>query len=293
VDAGRWRVVDSGALIAARLAERLEEIEGVQAVVLGGSRARRVAWPNSDVDIGIYYLPENPPSVDALRRLARELDDRHLPNLLTDLGGWGPWINGGGWLRVEGRPVDWLYRDLTLVTRTVEECRAGRPTSHYQPGHPHGFHSHIYAGEVYYCDVLRDPSNYLSGLKSLTADYPPLLKRALVRRFGWEAGFALDTSRKSAERGETFYVTGCLFRCVACLIQVLFAINERYFVNEKGSVRTVESFSYRPDGFGETVNSVLSRPGDGPDRLTESIERLAELVRDVGTLSSRHLNEDG
>jgi predicted nucleotidyltransferase len=279
-------MADSGARLATRLAKRLGEIEGVQAVVLGGSWARREARPDSDVDIGIYYLPDHPPSADALRRLAQELDDRHLPNLVTDLGEWGPWINGGGWLRVEGRQVDWLYRDLDRVTRTVEECRAGRPTCHYQAGHPHGFHGHSYAGEIYYCDVLYDPGDELSALKTLTADYPPLLKRALVERFGWEAGFALDTSRKPAERGETFYVTGCLFRCVACLVQVLFALNERYFVNEKGSIRTVESFTYRPEKFGETVSSVLAQPGDSPDRLAESIERLAELVRAVRTLSS-------
>ena len=286
-------MVDSGARLATRLAKRLGEVEGVRAVVLGGSLARREAHPNSDVDLGIYYLPDHPPSVDALRRLAREMDDRHLPDLVTDLGEWGPWINGGGWLRIEGRPVDWLYRDLALVSRTIEECRAGRPTSHYQPGHPHGFHSHIYAGEVYYCDVLYDSSNDLADLRTLTTAYPPLLKRALVRKFGWEASFALDTSRKPAERGETFYVTGCLFRCVACLIQVLFAINERYFVNEKGSVRTVETSSYRPDGFAQTVSSVLARPGDGPDQLTTSIERLAELSRAVRTLSSERLYGNG
>jgi predicted nucleotidyltransferase len=286
-------MADSGARLAARIAERLQEIEGVQAVVLGGSWARREARPNSDLDIGIYYLPDHPPSVDALRRLAREVDDRHLPNLVTDLGGWGPWINGGGWLRVEGQQVDWLYRDLDLVTGTIEECRAGRPTCHYQPGHPHGFHNHIYAGEVYYCDVLYEAGNELSDLKALTADYPPLLKHALTKRFGWEAGFALDTSRKSAERGETFYVTGCLFRCVACLVQVLFVLNERYFVNEKGSVKTVEAFPYRPDEFGETVSSVLARPGDSPDLLAQSIERLAKLVQVVETLSSGGIYEDG
>jgi predicted nucleotidyltransferase len=285
--------VDSGAELAGRVAERLAEIEDVEAVLLGGSRARGEQHPDSDVDIGIYYRPERPLPVDALRRLARELDDRHLPDLVTRPGEWGPWINGGGWLRIEGHPVDWLYRDLDRVTRTIEECRTGFPTCHYQPGHPHGFHSHIYAGEVHYCELLYDPKNELADLKALTAVYPLPLKRALVKRFLWEAGFALDTSRKSAERGETFYVSGCLFRCAACLVQVLFALNERYFVNEKGSVRAVDSFLVRPNGFAETVSSVLAQPGDGSPRLTASVERLGELVEAVRGLSSRHLDERG
>src|SRR3712207_4572673 len=95
--------------IAERIAERLADVEGVEAVVLGGSWARGEAHPDSDVDIGIYYRPERRPSLAALRELARELDDRHLPGLVTDFGGGGPWINGGGWLRIADRPMDWLY----------------------------------------------------------------------------------------------------------------------------------------------------------------------------------------
>jgi Nucleotidyltransferase domain len=271
--------------LAERIAERLADVEGVEAVVLGGSWARGEAHPDSDVDIGIYYRSERRPSLAALRELARELDDRHLPGLVTDFGGWGPWINGGGWLRIEDRRVDWLYRDLDVVSREVSECRAGRSTCHYQPGHPHGFHTHIYAGEVHYCRVLRDAGGELTSLMALVAGYPPALKRSLTRRFLWEAGFSLETCRKPAERGDVFYVGGCLFRCAACLVQVLFAINERYFVNEKGSVKVAGSFPISPEGFEETVSRVLAEPGVEPARLRESVRRFEGLVRTTREMS--------
>ncbi|HEX2181553.1 MAG TPA: nucleotidyltransferase domain-containing protein [Rubrobacteraceae bacterium] len=265
--------------LAERIAERLGDLGGVEAVVLGGSWARGVAHPDSDVDLGIYYRPERPLSVAALRELARELDDRHLPDLVTDLGEWGPWINGGGWLHIEGRHVDWLYRDLDLVSREISDCRAGRTASHYQPGHPHGFHSHIYAGEVHHCQLLSDASGELASLKALVATYPPALKRSLTQRFLWEADFALETCRKPAERGDIFYVGGCLFRCAACLVQVLFALNERYFVNEKGSVKVAGSFPLRPEGFDVTVSCVLAEPGREPARLRESVREFDQLVQ--------------
>ena len=246
--------------------------------------ARDEAHPDSDVDLGIYYHPDRPPSTDELRRLAGGLDDRHLPDLVTDFGEWGPWINGGGWLRVKGRPVDWLYRDLDLVSRTIEECRAGRATCHYQPGHPHGFHDHIYAGEVHYCRPLYDPLGRLAELKARVSEYPLLLKRALVKRFLWEADFSLYTCRKPAERGEVFYVSGCLFRCAACLVQVLFALNEHYFVNEKGSVKTAGSFALCPDGFEETVSDMLAEPGRDAAGLQTSLRRAERLVEGVRAL---------
>jgi predicted nucleotidyltransferase len=109
---------------------------------LGGSWARGEARPDSDVNLGIYYRPDDPPAVEDLRRLARELDDRRLSDLVTEIGGWGPWINGGGWLKLAGRPVDWLYRDAGKVAATVERCLSGETACHYQPGHPRGFHEH-------------------------------------------------------------------------------------------------------------------------------------------------------
>lgn len=270
--------------LASRIADHLGGIEGVTAVTLGGSWARQEADSGSDIDLGIYYYPAHPPSIDALRWLAAELDDRHSPAAVTGLGEWGPWINGGAWLVIEGRRLDWLYRDLERVEWTIVECRAGRPSCDYQPGHPHGFHNHMYLGEIHYGRPLFDPDGILAGLTRSVAAYPPALKRALIDRYLWEAGFALDTSRKSAARGETFHVAGSLFRSAACLVQTLFALNARYFVNEKGSIRAIDSFARRPSAFGETVSAVLARPGGSAEQLRVSIGRLEELVEAVREL---------
>lgn len=270
--------------LAERVAQRLGRIEGVVAVVLGGSWARGTARPDSDIDLGLYYYPGRLPSVPELRALAQELDDRHPPDAATNFGEWGPWINGGAWLLIEGQRVDWLYRDLELVRRTIEECRAGRPTCHYQPGHPHGFHNHMYLGEVHLCRPLYDPRGELAALKELTTPYPPLLKRALVDKYLWEAGFMLSLTPKLAQVGDVPYVAGCLYRCAACLVQALFALNEQYFVNEKGSVQDVESFPLRPAGFAATISDALGQLGTSAEQMQASIRRMEELVGAVQAL---------
>ena len=90
-------------------------------------------------------------------------------------------------------------------------------------GPPHGFHEHIYPGEVHHCRILHDPEDLLGELKAAIAAYPPKLKGEIVRRYLWEEGFSLETARKPAARDEACYVSGCLFRGIACMVQALFA----------------------------------------------------------------------
>jgi predicted nucleotidyltransferase len=269
--------------LALTVAERLGQIEGVVAVVLGGSRARGTATASSDYDLGVYYHPDQRPSLDALRALATALDDRHAENLVTEYGEWGPWINGGGWLTIGGQHVDWLYRDLTRVEHEIAECEAGRPRIHYQPGHPHGFYNHIYMGEVFYCQPLYQRDDTLARLKARTTPYPPLLRQALLQSL-WEAHFSLENARKPAQRGDVTQVIGCLYRAAAVMAQALFALNERYCINEKGAALEVESFPQHPTNFHQRIAAVLGAAGQIPDNLSQSVTSLETLLSEVNTL---------
>lgn len=124
-------------------------------------------------------------------------------------------------------------------------------------------------------------------LKSSPCNSHQAFKKEIIRRHLWEAGFSLWISRKSAARGEAFYVSGCLFRGVACMVQVLFALNERYIINEKGSVQAVDSFVIKPEGFVETVSGLLGYPGQETDTLLQSLSRYEALLDEVHELCNR------
>ena len=94
----------------------------------------------------------------------------------------------------------------------------------------------MYMGEVHHAHVLVDRQGTFVALQTRTVPYPPKLRETVVQRNLWEAQFALENAAKAPDRGDTFYVAGCLFRCAACLVQAVFALNGRYFLNEKGSV---------------------------------------------------------
>lgn len=270
--------------LAATVAEQLGRIDGVAAVALGGSWARGTATPDSDIDLGVYYEPMAAPSLDSLRALAAALDDRHDGAVLTAFGAWGPWINSGGWLRIAGHPVDWLYRDLGRVRDVVAACRAGRVETVYQVGHPHAFQSSIFLGEIHHCRPLYDPRGVLAAVRTALVPYPPALKATLIRQYLWEAEFSLFTGEKGVSRGDVAYVAGSLFRTVACAVQVLFALNERYCLNEKGALQEVAAFPLVPLEFVRTVTEVLAAPGARPPALAASIAQLRGALASVRAL---------
>jgi predicted nucleotidyltransferase len=272
--------------LAAKVAKKLVGIDGVVAVTLGGSTARGAADAASDVDLGVYYRAENKPHVERFRELAKALDDDEEPLSVTDFGDWGPWINGGAWLRIDGTRVDWLYRELGHVVQTISDCRAGRVGVDYQPGHPHGWNHHVYMGEIAECAVLQDPAGVLAAMKKLASEYPEGLRRGLVERHLWEASFTLETVAKSPKRGDVAYVAGALYRCTAGLVQVIYALNRRYFLNEKGSVAAASAMKLAPKGFEKRVEDALGKTGSTAAQLAKSVETLRELVQDVRALSA-------
>ena len=263
-------------VLLGRLARALGGVPGIRAIVLGGSRASGEATAHSDFDIGLYYEADRPIDVGRLAKAALLLPGA-ASSSVTAIGEWGPWINGGAWLTVEGQRVDLLYRDLGKVRGVIEACRAGRIERVYQPGHPHAFVSAIYMGEMALCRVLWDPDQVLAPLKRQCEPYPPALGEALIRSFLWEAKFAIENALHGRGPDDPAYVAGCGFRAVACLCQSLFALNGAYLLNEKGAVQAVEKLSRHPADFAARVAAAIAAGAAGLPALTALVEETAGL----------------
>ncbi|WP_224245501.1 nucleotidyltransferase domain-containing protein [Hyalangium gracile] len=266
------------------MVDALRPVSGLSAIVLGGSRGRGTAGPASDYDIGLYYEPEAPIDVEALRSAIVPLVDDPSATV-TRIGEWGPWINGGGWLRIDGAKVDLLYRDLGRVRAVIAEARQGRFTMNYQVGHPHGFCSAIWMGEVATCRPLFDPAGLIAALKGETWPYPKALKDALVARFGWEVDFAIDNAELAARRGERTHIAGCAYRALCCLAQVLFALNGRYLINEKGAVPEAATYPITIVGLVQAQDEIWKAIGDGEHE--RALRRLRDLSGSLRALLER------
>ncbi|MFI7573311.1 nucleotidyltransferase domain-containing protein [Micromonospora sp. NPDC049497] len=264
-------------MIPADLPERLCAVGGVVAVALGGSRGRGEHRPDSDWDLGLYY--RGPLDLPALRTLAASVADD--PDATVgEPGGWGPWVDGGGWLRIGGVAVDWIYRDLDRVHQVWADCRAGRYEVGVQPGHPLGFYSHVYAGEVARCRILADPTGELTALRAETSTYPPELAAALAAG-GWEVDLLLAGAAKAVPAGDSGYVAGCLFRVVGVLVQVLHARAGRWLLNEKRMIASAGRLPGAPPQFADRAQALLGAVGRTPQELAATMAAGRALAAEV------------
>jgi predicted nucleotidyltransferase len=244
-----------------RIVPRLAEVPGVVAVVLGGSRSRGTAIPTSDYDVGLYFGAETSLDTRRLLEKARDLVDDPAAAKVTAVGGWGPRIVGGGWLSIAGRKVDLLYRGVEPVREVIAECCAGRIRMDYQPGHPHGFCSATWMGEIALCRPLHDPQGVIGGLKAATSPYPEKLREALLRTFLWEVQFSIANGEIAVARGEQTHIAGCVYRALSCIAQVLFAINRRYLINEKGALAEAAEFPRTLSGLPVLIAGIWAAVG--------------------------------
>ncbi len=68
------------------------------------------------------------------------------------------------------------------------------------------------------------------------------------------------------------------------MVQALFALNERYCINEKGAAKEVDDFRLHPAVFHERVSTSLAAPGGTPSALTRTVADLEALLGEVQAL---------
>jgi predicted nucleotidyltransferase len=268
--------MDCAEQVIDRVSSALRDVPGIDAVVIGGSRATGHATPQSDIDIGIYYGAAAPLDMYVLNRVAQQLDDNQRTQLVAPFGAWGPWVNAGAWLVINGLHVDLILRETQRVAQVITECESGRISVHYQPGHPHAYINVMYMGELALCRVLWAANAQVSLLKTRAEHYPDALQRALIDLFGFEARFSCDLATKTIPRDDPYYVVAHCIRAISALHQVIFARNRQYIINEKKAVVRVMQCAIRPHAYQDRVRTIMHTIGISPNRACAELSLLID-----------------
>jgi predicted nucleotidyltransferase len=237
----------------ATLVERVGRVPGVQAVTLGGSRARGMARPDSDWDIGLYY--RGTIDTDAIRGLG-------YAGHVAEPGDWGRIVNGGAWLEVDRERVDLLYRDLDVVEHWIAEANAGRFEIDRVGGHVAGLPTYTLAGELALGTVLRGSLPRPAFSAELRRTAPP--------RWEGDAAFSLLVAEQQSARGDAAACAGLLARAVMAAAHARLAARGTWALNEKGLIPRA--------GLDEAAD-ILTAVGWTPQRLQDSITKMRRLLR--------------
>lgn len=259
--------------ILKEITSELSRVEGMAAIVLGGSYASGTFTESSDMDLGLYYFENAPFSIAKIRKMAEKFSEVKEP-AVTGFYGWGAWVNGGGWLHTRQGKIDFLYRNIDQVKRTIAEAKSGVFQHDYDQQPAYGFYNVIYLAETSVCIPLYDPDKIIAGLKRQVQKYPPKLKRRIINDSLWSAEFTLINARSYAARGDVYGTAGCLTRAAAHLTQALFALNEKYYLTDKKAMELISGFNLVPNGFVDSVNKLLANPGANARTLQKSVNEM-------------------
>ena len=264
--------------------DALMAVDGVLAIVLGGSYARGTQRANSDLDVGIYYTKSYPFSIERIRDIAIELSADKSP-VVTDFYGWGPWVNGGAWIQTPSGKLDLLYKNIEQIESTIQDAAQGITHHDYSQQPTFGFYSVIYLAETHVCIPLWDPEGIITRLKEAVRVYPPKLQQRLVADTLWGAEFALHSAIQYAAKGDVYNTTGCLTRVAGYLTQALFALNTTYFINDKRVLNAMAQFEHCPPEYVERLTQILACPGATSETLSRTVNSLQELWQEVVQLA--------
>ncbi|MDQ0108969.1 putative nucleotidyltransferase [Chitinophaga terrae (ex Kim and Jung 2007)] len=259
------------------ITNKLKNIEGVKAVVLGGSFAMGMATETSDLDIGIYYSEQNPFDIESIKLIAEKIADKEQP-VVTAFYEWGPWVNGGAWIKTKYGKVDFLYKNIDQISRTIEKAKEGIWENDFEQQPPYGFSSLIFLAETNNCIPVYDPDNLIKKLKERVIEYPPKLKQSVVQQSLWSADFTIWQAESFAAKDDTYNTVGCLTRAVKNIVMALFAINERYPMGDKRAINILEQSTTKPEDFSQRINKILCCIEGG---LTDNVVLLKKLFEEV------------
>lgn len=257
------------------LIHALSSIKGVVAVGLGGSRGLGIANEDSDYDFVLFR--------DGGELLAAPT----LVNAIKPFTGSEKIQDDAGFVRaqISGKKVDLFQKDLDLIEQELYLAKSGKFRWSIRQLFPHGDLSTCLISHIMYLDLCYEKSQCLSKLRKLAEPFPFLLMNSLINTFLTQSSITLIHARKIKKADDSQYLIALCSAFVFFSNIIIFTINKRYPVLEKGGSKIINGFSQQPNNYEQRISNIFKASVDG--NLKIAISELSDLQEELSALATK------
>lgn len=253
-----------------QLIGELSQLEAVEAIALGGSRAGTGFDAKSDYDVYLYCNADIAQTIRH-RILSRYCTAMELGNQFWELEDNCTLNNG--------IDIDILYRDLhsfeSDIAQVVEQhqARNGYTTCMWH--------------NLLNCKILYDPSGKLTRLQNrFRVPYPAQLKANIISRNCRLLYSALPAYRgqiaKAIRRRDAVSVHHRVTAFLESYFDILFALNEKTHPGEKRLVELcLKHCPLLPGHFCENLDSLFSHMSTAPEQINDDISQIIHQLQAI------------
>lgn len=252
------------------LFKELSEIDGVEAIALGGSRAGEAFDAKSDYDVYLYCTKPVP---EASRK---ELLEKYCSYI--EIGN-SFWEYEDNCTLSNGIDIDILYRNLddfaAGISAVVDECRASN-----------GYTTCMWHN-LLQCKVLYDKSGRLTALKQkYNVPYPEKLKRNIISRNMRLLRASLPAYetqiKKAVERGDSVSIHHRVTEFLASYFDIIFALNEKTHPGEKRLIPLSKKLCpILPKNFEQNLERLFKDMSTAPAQVPSDIATIIDSLEKV------------
>jgi hypothetical protein len=133
--------------------------------------------------------------------------------------------------------------------------------------------------------VIEDEHNIISGWVQKLGNYPPKLKQKTIDRCFcslkyWRYDYHYESK---VMRRDVVFINGLTTKLMHEIIELLYALNETYYVGDGNNLKFMRDFEVLPSNFFKRVENILV-PEKSDDMFVKQREAICLLIDDVVAL---------
>jgi len=215
------------------LIDGLTEIQSISGIVLGGSRGIGVGSERSDYDLALY--------LNTNKRIPHELLLKHIPKE-AKLRLHPALISG----YIGEHKFELFQKSLPKVEQEIENNRQGKFQWFVSPLLPFGDLSYRQVSHLVNAKIVWERDDQLQKIIEKVTPLPSLFIKSAINHFSKSINNSLIHLDKINKHEDQFHFFSLVGSILFCYINILFVINNRYPIIEKGNWMATRKLEFVP-----------------------------------------------